>query len=215
VPKYEVGDTARVDIVAPVPLIVIDHARTASLRQEEARRGWTIFRFYPQAADEAEASLHEAFATTQQSFLQGVEAAYARRTLNEAAIALPRFHRLVESFQRQSQAFPVSADLARLWALGGSHETIVTNLAAKLHEIMEHPVLAEPLPVEIRNSPSQVKMIAVRPKEVAVDLAWVEREAVDVSLTNIYTLERAREELQGNFLGRTLDPVGLLGRDID
>lgn len=199
VPKYEVGDTARVDIATPVPLIVIDHARTAALREEEARTGWAIFRFYPQAADEAEASLREAFATTQQAFLQGVEAGYARRTLNEGSVALPRFHRLVESFQRQSQAFPLNADLARHWALGDSHETILTNLAAKLREVMEHPILADPLPTEFKNAARPVKMIPVRTKDVAVDLAWVEREAADVSWANVYTLAQARDELEGSF----------------
>ncbi len=198
-PKYEVGDTARVDILTPVPLIVIDHARTDALRQDEARRDSAIFRFYPQVADEAEAGLLEAFATARQAFLQAVEAAYGRRTLNEAAVAFPRFRRLVESFQRQGQAFPVSADLARLWALGGAHESIVTNLAARLREIMEHPIVVEPLPAERGSGPSQAKMISVRPKELAVDLALVEQEAADVFMTNIYTLGRARQELQAGF----------------
>src|SRR5260370_9380353 len=53
-PDYKVGDTATQDIVAPIPLVVIDAEATEALKQKEGSRVPVICRYYTNAADEAE-----------------------------------------------------------------------------------------------------------------------------------------------------------------
>src|SRR5437899_2282633 len=83
VPDYRVGETATVDVVTPVHLIVIDHERTEQLRRQEAQRTPAIFRFHPDAVDEAAASLQLAFTAVRDKFLDTLELSYGKRTLNE------------------------------------------------------------------------------------------------------------------------------------
>ena len=198
-PLYQVGETATTEVISPVHMIVIDHRRTEKLRREEAQRVPAIFRFYPDTINEAEASLQEAFTAAREKFMDVLERNYAKRTLNEAAVTSPRFQRLVTSFQNQSRPFPVSTNLAQIWALGVSDESVQTNLIAALREMMEHPIHTDPLPREGKIGPRQIKMIAVSPKEVALDLPLVETQATNFWRTNIYSLSKARKDLEGSF----------------
>jgi len=199
VPEYKVGETATVDVLTPVHLIVIDHDRTEQLRQQEAQRIPAIFRFYPGAVEEAEAGLQQAFTATRDKFLDALELSYGKRSLNEVLVNYPRFLRVVGSFQKPPAAFPLSTNLAEIWAVGGSDEIFRTNLVARLRETMAHPIRVDLLPAQGRSGPRQVKMISVPPKGIELDLATVEKQATNYFRTNIYTLARAREELESGF----------------
>ncbi len=196
-PDYSVGETSKTDIASPLRLIVIDHARTEKLRQQEGQAAPAIFRFDPTAIDQAEASLRQAFAATREKFRHTVQENYAKGPLNDLAITYPRFQRLLDSFQRQSNQLPVSAGLARVWALGGSDEPVQTRLIAQLREMMEHPIANDALPEEFRLA--QAKLISLRPGESAANLALLEQEGSIIFPTNIYLLARAREEFQDRF----------------
>jgi len=74
-----------------------------------------------------------------------------------------------------------------------------TNLVAKLRQAMEQRIRADALPPEGKIGPRQVRMVAARPREVALDLAQVEKLATNVFWTNIFTLSLAREELPKDF----------------
>jgi len=199
IPQYKVGDTAVVDILTPVHLIVIDHARTEQLRQQEAQRTPAIYWFYPDEIDEAEANLRSAIDSRRENFLNLLEASYARRNLNDVAVALPRFQRLVGSFQKQSNAFPVSASLAEVWALGASDDYIRTNLAGKLRQAMEHHIEADSLPPEGKIGPLKVKMLTGKLKEAGLDLAQIEKQAMNFFLTDMVFLAQASKEVQSTF----------------
>jgi len=199
VPEYKVGETATVDVLTPVHLIVIDHERTEQLRQQEAQRIPAIFRFYPGAVEEAEAGLQQAFTAARDKFLDALELSYGKRSLNEVLVNYPRFQRVVGSFQKPPAAFPLSTNLAEIWAVGASDELFRTNLVAKLREIMAHPIRVDLMPAQGRSGPRQVKMISVPPKAAELDLAMIEKQATNYFRTNIYTLSRARKELQSGF----------------
>src|SRR6266487_3437301 len=136
IPNYKVGETAVVEIVSPVHLIVIDHDHTEKLRQQEAQRDPAIFRFDPEAVDRAEAALRAALAGGREEFLAAVEASYGKRQLNEFAVTQPRFQRLVAGFQQQTKPFPLSTNLAQIWAQGGDEDSLQTNLVAILRDVM-------------------------------------------------------------------------------
>src|SRR6266496_1643116 len=76
IPNYKAGESAAVEVVSPVHLIVIDHERTEKLRQQEAQRDPGIFRFDPEAVDRAEAALRAALAAGREEFLTALEASY-------------------------------------------------------------------------------------------------------------------------------------------
>ena len=196
IPQYKVGETATVDVVSPLHLIVIDHGRTEKVRQQEAQSIPAIFRFDPGAIDQAEAGLRSAFALGREKFLNALEANYSRRKLNEAAVTYPRFQRLVATFQRESTTFPVSTNLAALWATGASDQAIQADLAAKLREIMTHHIIADSLPAEATVGSEEVRMISLKPTEAAPDLG---QQTTKFFRTNLYLLAAAREELQASF----------------
>src|SRR5436190_563838 len=60
-PNYQIGQTARVDIVTPIRLIVIDPAATEKLKREETTKAPLIFGYDPAAANEVADSLQLAF----------------------------------------------------------------------------------------------------------------------------------------------------------
>jgi len=199
IPDCKVGDAASVDVISPTHLIVIDHDRTQQLRHEEGQRSPTIFRFYPAVSDEVEASFRSDFASAREKFLSAVEASYAKRTLSEATVELPRFQRVVASFEKERNLFPVNTDLARLWALGDSGESIQSNWVARVREVMERPIRTDPLPAEARKGPRQITLISLKAKDVPVDLAYVELQGTSFPRTNIYGLGHVREALQASF----------------
>src|ERR1043166_4816389 len=197
IPNYKVGETAAEEVVSPVHLIVIDHERTEKLRQAEAQRDPSIFRFDPEASDRAEADLRAALVAGREEFLAALEATYGKRQLNEFAVTQPRFQRLVAGFQQQTKPFPLSTNLAQLWAQGGEDESMLTNLVSALRDVMTRYIRVDALPPEGRVGPRQVRMI--RGGEAIPDLASIASNATNVFRTNIFTLSRARKELQESF----------------
>jgi hypothetical protein len=199
VPQYKMGETATVDVVSPLHLIVINHERTEKLRLQEAERLSPIFRFYPAAADEADAALRSAFAAGREKFLDSLEANYSRRKLSELALSYPRFQRLVASLQKDATSSPLNTNLAALWALGVSDEPVQRKLITKLREIMARPIQADASAAESKTGIRHIKMLAMAPGEAAPDLARVEKDATNFAWADVYPLSRARQEVQEGF----------------
>lgn len=199
VPDYEVGDIASEGIVTPVQLIVLDPEATEKLRQQEAARVPAIFRHYPDAVDEAEASLRSTFAATREKFLTSLEAAFRRRQLGSTAVANARFARLIGSFQRQNKSFPLTTNLAQVWAKGEEDEPIVAPLVSKLRETMGRTIRADALAQEGKVGPNRVLMVVVRAADGPVDLETVAKRGAPFFRTNIFQLWRVRKELQSAF----------------
>src|SRR5204862_1142849 len=129
----------------------------------------------PEAMDRAEAALRAALAAGREEFLSALEASYGKRQLNEFAVTQPRFQRLVTVFQQQTKPFPLSTNLAQIWAQGGEEDSLQTNLIASLREIMARYIRLDPLPPEGRVGPRQVRMI--RSGDAVPDLASVDSHA--------------------------------------
>lgn len=199
VPDYKVGDKASSDVVTPVQLIVIDPERTEILRQKEAQRTPAIFRFYPNVIEDSEASLRSAFNTTREKFLTALEATYRRRKLTAQALTYPRFQRFVTSFQKQHKAFPLSTNLAQLWARGESDEPYQAELVTKLRDTLGQYIRTERLPAEARLGPGQVRVVALPRPETPLDLETVQKLSTGSMRSNIFILWRVREDLQNSF----------------
>ncbi|MBI3949664.1 MAG: HDIG domain-containing protein [Acidobacteria bacterium] len=191
IPEYEVGVTARMDIVTPVELIVIDPERTERLRQEEAQKVPPVFRFDYRAVEGAIGQLRSAFAQTRDQFLTALEANYKRRQLTARGVASAQFSQFVRSFERNKTAFPVGLDLAQVWALGGSGEEFQGRLISKLRGVMGY-IRSDALPPGLSVAPLQVRMVSVIGEDVTPE--EVEQSPI-VDWSNIYTLAQARSEL--------------------
>ena len=143
VPSYQVGETARVEVVATVALVVIDPAKTDALKRKEMARLPIIYRLDTNAATEAVMQLHEAFALKRQNFLVTLQAA-----LDGRGQATQRLARAILSFQASHKNFPLTARLAQAWAKGEPDAEFITPLEEKLIVAMSAPIYPAAQPTE-------------------------------------------------------------------
>lgn len=141
VPAYQIGETARVEIVATVALVAIDPEKTGALKQKEMARLPMIYRLDTNAAPEAVLRLQEAFALKRQNFLVTLQAA-----LDGRGQATQRLARAISSFQTSHKSFPLSARLAQAWAKGEPDAAFIASLEEKLLVAMSPPLCPEVQP---------------------------------------------------------------------
>jgi hypothetical protein len=196
---YRLNDTIEEDIVTPVPLIVIDEARTAAVRQREAERLPALWRFYPGVADEVERDFRSAFAATRSNFLDAVEAAFDHRTLTAPELASAGFQRMVPRFQIRNRLFPADTNLAALWAAGRSDQEVQDALAARLRQAMQPP-LFDPaaLPGDL-NPGAAARLVPLAATSDVPTLALADLRGTNVPPGGLVPLERARSEFAAAF----------------
>src|ERR1044071_4329263 len=78
VPEYQIGETAKVDVVASVAIDAVDPEKTRALKQKEAQRPSMLYRFNTNATAEVLARLRSAFATNRELFLATLETVYQK-----------------------------------------------------------------------------------------------------------------------------------------
>jgi hypothetical protein len=191
---YRIGDTVEADIVAPVQLIVINSDRTVALRYTEGRRFPVIFRFYPGTADEAENGFRSAFATARSNFITAVEAVFRRSRLDESATAQPEFQIFVAAFQSQNRAFPLSTNLAALWAQGDAGRALQSAWSAQLRAVMERPVCIGALPEEF-DTDGPARLVAVTNRDEALTFETAVQRGANIARSNVLVLARAKDDL--------------------
>jgi hypothetical protein len=190
VPEYQVGETAKMDIITPVELIVVDPERTERLRREEAQKVPPVFRFDHSVVEGIIGKLRAAFAQTRERFLDAVAATYKHWPLNAREIASPHFSRFAASFQAGNESFPVSLALAQTWAHGGSGEELQGQLVSKLRG---RYIRSDELPRGLDIVPKQVRILSVVGEGVALD--EVEQSPI-IDWSEISTLTQAKAELR-------------------
>jgi len=196
---YKIGDTAREDIIARSQLVVIDAEETAALKQKEAGRVPVIWRYYTNTVDEVEKDFRSAFAATRSNFQSAVEVAFNRPKLGLAGVSTPKFQRLALSFQKKNKSFPVSTNLAELWALDQSDHVLQASLAAILREAMSRPIrLNGAMPRDFKPGfTARLVPLAERNQTVALEMA--EQLGKNLPRTNIVLLRIARTNLLESF----------------
>jgi hypothetical protein len=197
-PDYQVGDTAQEDVRTPVALAVINPEDTAALKEREASRVPVICRYYTNAAKAAEAEFVSVFAATRSNFLKQVQATFQKRKLDAETVASARFERLAGSFQRQNRLFPVTTNLAALWARGEPDRVLQSSLVAALREAYAHPMRPPDIPVEVKFG-SQVRMVPLADFDESITLEMADRRGFPQPRTNIVTFTRSRDDLLAGF----------------
>ena len=197
--EYKIGDTAREDIITPIPLVVIDAEATQVLRQKEAEKVPVYLRSYSKAADEAGQTFDSTFKAARSRFLDAVEKTFGRRNLNAADTASAQFQELAAAFQNENKLFFVSTNLAALWAEGVADSPFETVLGAELRAAMGRRILSpEALPSDIKPG-GNLRLIPVTDTNELITAQIAEQRSVSVSEANLLSLQRARTDLQSSF----------------
>jgi len=196
--EYRLGDVVEADITTPVPLRVVDEGGTAALKEKEALRVPSIFRFDPATADAVEEEFRVAFTNTRSNFLERVQAHFDRRKLDEAELATEKFQRIVGTMLQQRNALPLTTNLAELWARGDQGWVVLSSVLTRLRGAMGHPIRPDFLPAGFKLS-GQVWLVTVTNREQELTLDEAESNASSLSRTNLQVIWRARKELVATF----------------
>ncbi|HEU6447747.1 MAG TPA: hypothetical protein VFV23_04845 [Verrucomicrobiae bacterium] len=181
---YKIGDFADDDIVASVPLDVIDPIATAARRETEAQKTPTIFLSLPdaQVTNGIAKSFSIAFAKTHSTFAAAFAQEFPAGTTNAQA-----FSAWLAGFNRTS-AFPVSDELANKWATGDAATEIENRYVADLLRMMHRPVRADELPAGFVLSDT-FKLIFVNSANDKPTLADVAHGKAVAEMTSISRLQ--------------------------
>jgi hypothetical protein len=172
--------------------VVVDQEETAALKLREAGKVPVVCRYWTNSADEVEERFRAAFSETRTKFLGTVEAAFNRKKLGEPGLAGAKFQKLIASFQKQNKAFPVTTNVAVLWASGQSDRVLQSSLSTILREAMARPIRGGKPPVKFSYS---ARLLAMGDNKQPFTLEDADRFGFNVLRTNIATLARAKEEL--------------------
>lgn len=195
---YKLGDRVEADITTPVSLVIIDPKGTAELKSREGERVPVIFRFYPQAGGEVAAAFHKSFAETRGNFLDAGEQSFEARKLEADALASEQFSRLIVSFQKKNPLFPVTTDLARLWAGGESDQAFEASLLASLAAEMKLFIRATNAIPDGAKVGATVRVVTYADTET-LTAQMVARHGTNHSKTDFISFQRARTDLQTAF----------------
>lgn len=195
--EYRVGDQAEVDIVTPVALVVFDPARTETLRKAEAQRVNPIFRHFPLVAAQSEQRLQSAFTGAQLRFTGGLEKLFGHPLpLLNAEFDRPQYAEYVKAFGEQNSGFPITPQLAELWALGDDGEIALNRQLARLRQWSNVLVRADTLPNNERPATATVRLVSVTNAAMPLTLAVIDAHGWNVASTNVLTLSALRQTVE-------------------
>jgi membrane-associated HD superfamily phosphohydrolase len=198
-PEYQVGDKPASDVVTPVPLVIVDHERTEALRQKEAERVPAIFRFNTNAAAEAELKMLTAYTSAKEGFLKAIERTFKKRKLDSELVEQERFGKAVISYQKANRGFPLTTNVAMVWALGELDQPLLEDLTSALREAMEGYIRVDNWSAAARLGTQQARLVPGGSAAAAMDLDTALAQSVAVSRTNFMALSRVRKDLQSKF----------------
>ena len=196
VPEYRLGDRAEVEVVTPIPLVVFDAARTESLRSAEAQKATPIFRWRRGAGEQAEDGLVQTFQGTRARFVENLDRLFGHPLpLLTAELGQPQFGEFVATFREQSPGFPLSSNLAELWALGDTGDLVLDRLRTTLRQFTSTYVRADALPPGEKLTPGLVRLVPVEPINVPLSLADADRLGRNLARSNLVTATKFRQSI--------------------
>ena len=198
-PDYQVGDKPASDLITPAQLVIVDHDRTEALRQREAERVPAIFRFHTNAAAEAELKMLTAYTAAKEGFLKAVERTFKMRKLDSELVEQERFGKAVLAWQKANRAFPLTTNLAIVWALWEPDQPILEDLTSTLREAMRSYIRVDNLSAAARLGTQQARVVALASSKSPLDLDTALSDGVTISKTNFLALSRMRKDLQAKF----------------
>jgi hypothetical protein len=194
VPNYQVGEQAEAEVVTPIPLIVFDSARTERLRKAEAQKAPAIFRYVPTTRQNAEEEMRAVFSDTRSRFVASLERLFGHEApLLTTELAQPQFGDFLRIFASKNAGFPLSTNLAELWALGDPGDLVIEMLLARFRRFTNSYVRAD-LPAGERLTTASVRLVPVASTNDAPSLAAADKQGRTVARTNLLTLDKLRQQ---------------------
>jgi hypothetical protein len=161
--EWNIGAVVDADITTPVPLAVFNPEQTEALRQAEAQRVSPVFRHDPSLAVSAEAELRARFERAREEFLALIQSAFQESTLRTvASLSDPRFSEAMFVFRSKNPGFPLSTNLAELWALGDAGRVVLDDLTSKLLRFMGAYLRSERLPENERLTAPTIRIVPMQ-----------------------------------------------------
>jgi 7TM-HD extracellular protein len=195
---YRTGDTAEENISTPVALDVIDADATAARRAAEALKTPAIFRNYPDTTNMVVKEFLAAFETARASFNADLRGAFGQITNADETMASPDFTNLVTAFNRKNNSFPVTANLARLWAGGDAGLAVQNTLVERLDQAMRRPIRSDELPDGFALGET-LRLVNVDSPQENLTLDVADRRGKIATETSVFTLTHVRSQLRREF----------------
>lgn len=190
---YHAGDRAEEDITAAVPLDVIDPAATAARQAAEAQNVPVIFRSFPDnMTNVLVKNFSAAFALEHAHFLAALEDSFHTPVLDQEAINSPDFGQFVTSFNKQNNAFPVTTELAGLWAKADPGTAVANHWGNTLLDMTRtrRPIRPDTLPDGLVLSPT-LWLVPTKDSKQPVTADDVQRGKL-ITASGITTVTRLR-----------------------
>jgi len=189
---YRTGDPAEENISTPVALDVIDADATAARKAAEALKTPAIFRSYPNPTNAITRDFLAAFEKTRTLFATNLQSTFGEITNASETVASPAFTKFVTAFNRKKIPFPVSAELAGVWAHGDAHASIQTRLLDALLQMTHRPIRPDDLTNGLALGET-LRLATVDGPQSELTLADAEQRGKLVTLTSVTTITRLRD----------------------
>lgn len=195
---YRLGDIVAEEVVAPMPLMVVDPGATAALKEKESLRIPVVFRLDKTVAALVELEMRETFSLARSNFVQLMHSSFHHTKLEEYQLETEQFDKLVASFRKRDKEFPLSPAIAEAWALGHEGFNEYLPILARVQQTMQQPIRVDNL-INAPKIGSQVTLVSVKGDREKIRLEDLKERGVNVSKTNLLTLSRARLALLEKF----------------
>lgn len=195
---YRTGDTAEENISTPVALDVIDADATAARKAAEALKTPAIFRSYPNPTNAIATDFLAAFETTRSLFATNLQSTFGKITNADETVASPGFAKFVTAFNRKTIPFPISTELAAVWAHGEVGDAIQTRLLNTLLGMTHRPIRPDDLPAGFALGET-LRLATVDSPQAELTLADAEQRGKLVTVTSVTTVTRLRDLFRRTF----------------
>ena len=199
-PDHDTGARAGPNVVLPRRISSAGLLGADEVRPQRARGIPVIYRFSTNAADEAETAFRSSFGDARERFLDQLEAVLGTRMLAEELTSQGRFRQVVGAFQEQEKLFPLSFEMARLWAGGQSGDLVREEWGTILRSALGRLIRSDSLSLEAAVGEPLARLIPAQFPKRMVDPLSLDRETLKiVPVTEIASLSRARSEFIQQF----------------
>jgi cell division protein ZapA (FtsZ GTPase activity inhibitor) len=199
IPDYQIGDSATDTVKTPVRIRFVDPDATEAERDAKAREVYPFFRYVAGVSNSVESAFRNAYNQSRSGFLAVCEkalgkAAFGRGDLDDETLA-----KVHSAFQQSNNGFPVTMNLARLWASGDDGLAQQNRWAEKLRQATSRVIRPSGTWSGSSVTAKEVRLLSVAAFNETVSLYDAERKCRMFRRSTMVPLNRARQELEDTF----------------
>lgn len=191
IPVYKAGDTAQADITATLPFDVVNAGATAALKTTRAEEVPAIYRADSHMTNAIAGKFLVAFSEAHTNFTNAIVATYHQTSIDNTMIESSDFGYFITAFNVENKKFPVTVELAVLWARGDDGATLRDKWLGTLVQAMTNHVRADKPPAHfaVRRT---IRVVPVTSMDQTLSLASVRDRGYIIATTNVPTISHWR-----------------------